>query len=53
VLAVILVGYLLILIDVSILMAVPPRIHADISLGRGWLRWLCGGALAAGERLGW
>jgi hypothetical protein len=32
--AVILVGYLLILIDVSILMAALPRIHADLVGGR-------------------
>src|ERR671923_268596 len=59
VLAVILVGYLLILIDVSILMAALPRIHADLGFSAAGLSWAqnaytltFGGLLLLGARVG-
>jgi EmrB/QacA subfamily drug resistance transporter len=59
VLAVILVGYLLILVDVSILMAALPRIHADLGFSAAGLSWAqnaytltFGGLLLLGARLG-
>jgi EmrB/QacA subfamily drug resistance transporter len=59
VLAVILVGYLLILIDVSILMAALPRIHADLGFSATGLSWAqnaytltFGGLLLLGARVG-
>jgi MFS family permease len=59
VLAVILVGYLLILIDVSILMAALPRIHADVGFSATGLSWAqnaytltFGGLLLLGARVG-
>jgi hypothetical protein len=39
VLAVILVGYLLVLIDVSILMVALPRIHSDLGFTATGLSW--------------
>src|SRR3954467_13112858 len=59
VLAVILVGYLLILIDVSILMAALPTIHADLGFSPTGLSWAqnaytltFGGLLLLGARAG-
>jgi EmrB/QacA subfamily drug resistance transporter len=59
VLAVILVGYLLILIDVSILMAALPRINADLGFSATGLSWAqnaytltFGGLLLLGARVG-
>jgi MFS family permease len=59
VLAVILTGYLLILIDVSILMAALPRIHRDLGFSATSLSWAqnaytltFGGLLLLGSRLG-
>src|SRR3954470_18316816 len=59
VLAVILVGYLLILIDVSILMAALPRIRADLGFSDTSLSWAqnaytltFGGLLLLGARAG-
>src|SRR5215218_8209371 len=59
VLAVILVGYLLILVDVSILMAALPRIRADLGFSPAGLSWAqnaytltFGGLLLLGARLG-
>src|SRR3954447_2842016 len=58
-LAVILVGYLLVLIDVSILMAALPRIHADLGFSATGLSWAqnaytlaFGGLLLLGARAG-
>jgi EmrB/QacA subfamily drug resistance transporter len=59
VLAIILTGYLLILIDVSILMAALPRIHADLGFSATGLSWAqnaytltFGGLLLLGARVG-
>ena len=59
VLAVILVGYLLVLIDVSILMAALPTIHADLGFSPAGLSWAqnaytltFGGLLLVGARVG-
>jgi EmrB/QacA subfamily drug resistance transporter len=59
VLAIILAGYLLILIDVSILMAALPRIHADLGFSATGLSWAqnaytltFGGLLLLGARAG-
>jgi EmrB/QacA subfamily drug resistance transporter len=59
VLAIILVGYLLILIDVSILMATLPRIHHDLGFSATGLSWAqnaytlaFGGLLLLGARAG-
>ena len=59
VLAIILTGYLLILIDVSILMAALPRIHADLGFSATGLSWAqnaytltFGGLLLLGARAG-
>src|SRR4051812_26459685 len=59
VLAVILVGYLLILIDVSILMAALPTIHRDLGFSPASLSWAqnaytlaFGGLLLFGARVG-
>jgi EmrB/QacA subfamily drug resistance transporter len=59
VLALILAGYLLILIDVSILMAALPRIHADLGFSATGLSWAqnaytltFGGLLLLGARVG-
>src|SRR5919202_3082595 len=59
VLALILTGYLLILIDVSILMAALPRIHADLGFSPAGLSWAqnaytltFGGLLLLGARVG-
>jgi EmrB/QacA subfamily drug resistance transporter len=59
VLAIILAGYLLILIDVSILMAALPRIHADLGFSTTGLSWAqnaytlaFGGLLLLGARAG-
>jgi EmrB/QacA subfamily drug resistance transporter len=59
VLAIILAGYLLILIDVSILMAALPRIHADLGFSATGLSWAqnaytltFGGLLLLGARVG-
>jgi len=59
VLAIILAGYLLILIDVSILMAALPRIHADLDFSATGLSWAqnaytlaFGGLLLLGARAG-
>src|SRR3954452_5324821 len=59
VLAVILVGYLLILIDVSILMAALPTIHRDLGFSPTTLSWAqnaytltFGGLLLLGARAG-
>src|SRR5690349_17190549 len=59
VLAIILAGYLLILIDVSILMAALPRIHADLGFSPTGLSWAqnaytlaFGGLLLLGARVG-
>src|SRR3954468_6991674 len=58
-LAIILTGYLLILIDVSILMAALPRIHADLGFSPAGLSWAqsaymltFGGLLLLGARIG-
>jgi MFS family permease len=40
VLAIILVGYLLVLLDVSILMAALPRIHGDLGFSPTSLSWV-------------
>src|SRR6187200_335082 len=60
VLAIILTGYLLILIDVSILMAALPRIHADLGFSATGLSWAqnaytltFGGLLLLGARAGY
>jgi EmrB/QacA subfamily drug resistance transporter len=59
VLAIILAGYLLILIDVSILMAALPSVHRDLSLSATSLSWVqnaytlaFGGLLLLGARIG-
>jgi hypothetical protein len=59
VLALILVGYLLILLDVSILMAALPRIHRDLGFSATGLSWVqnaytlaFGGLLLLGARAG-
>ena len=59
VLAVILIGYLLVLIDVSILMVALPRIHRDLGFSTTGLSWAqnaytltFGGFLLAGARVG-
>src|SRR3954464_9704484 len=59
VLGIILAGYLLILIDVSILMAALPRIHADLGFSPTGLSWAqnaytltFGGLLLLGARVG-
>jgi EmrB/QacA subfamily drug resistance transporter len=59
VLAIILVGYLLVLIDVSILMAALPRIHRDVGFSPTGLSWAqnaytltFGGLLLCGARIG-
>src|SRR3954449_8459992 len=59
VLAIILTGYLLILIDVSILMAALPQIHADLGFSAAGLSWAqnaytltFGGLLLLGARVG-
>ncbi len=59
VLAIILTGYLLILLDVSILMAALPRIHADLGFSAAGLSWAqnaytltFGGLLLLGARVG-
>src|SRR3954449_13292805 len=59
VLGIILVGYLLILIDVSILMAALPRIHAELGFSPAGLSWAqnaytltFGGLLLLGARVG-
>ena len=59
VLAIILTGYLLILLDVSILMAALPRIHADLGFSATGLSWAqnaytltFGGLLLLGARVG-
>jgi EmrB/QacA subfamily drug resistance transporter len=59
VVAIILVGYLLILIDVSILMAALPRIHSDLGFSPTGLSWAqnaytltFGGLLLLGARVG-
>ena len=58
-LAIILTGYLLILLDVSILMAALPRIHADLGFSATGLSWAqnaytltFGGLLLLGARVG-
>src|SRR3954470_7092677 len=59
VLGIILVGYLLVLIDVSVLMAALPRIHADLGFSPAGLSWAqnaytltFGGLLLFGARVG-
>src|SRR5205823_2050915 len=59
VLAIILVGYLLVLLDVSILMAALPRIHRDLGFSATGLSWAqnaytlaFGGLLLLGARAG-
>jgi len=58
-LALILTGYLLVLLDVSILMAALPRIHADLGFSATSLSWAqnaytltFGGLLLLGARIG-
>src|SRR4051812_15310330 len=59
VLAIILAGYLLVLIDVSILMAALPSVHRDLGLSATGLSWVqnaytltFGGLLLLGARVG-